>query len=71
MSEVRTARMDKTQFSVASLADEDGQADVRYWQTRTPHERLQAVELLRQIHYHYDPAAKIQRVLIILPLPHR
>ncbi|MDO4246895.1 MAG: hypothetical protein Q4C89_12800 [Deinococcus sp.] len=33
---------------------EEQQEDWPYWMTRTPAERLQALELLRQIHYGYD-----------------
>lgn len=35
-----------------------------YWLSRTPYERLEAVELMRQIIYGYDPSAiRLQRVL--------
>ena len=39
-------RMDKTAFSVASLFDET--EEKTYWHSKTPHERLEAVELMRQ-----------------------
>jgi hypothetical protein len=53
-------KLDKTAFSVVSLFDEsDEQA---YWQAKTPHERLQAMELIRQTLYGYQPAAaRLQR----------
>ncbi|MDQ3507023.1 MAG: hypothetical protein M3494_03260 [Actinomycetota bacterium] len=62
MNEVSNVKMDKTVFSVASLADEsDGR---EYWRSKSPRERLDAVELLRQMNYGYDPAtARLQRVL--------
>jgi len=53
--------MDKTAFSVASLHDDPDEK--AYWLSRTPHERLQAVELMRQVVYGYDPASeRLQRV---------
>lgn len=53
--------VDRTAFSVTSLSEQ--QADERrYWLSRTPHERLKAVETTRQIVYGYDPAStKIQK----------
>ena len=63
MSEtVNQARMDRTTLSFGWLGDDSG--DREYWLSRTPQERLEAVELLRQIMYGYDPAtARLQRVL--------
>ncbi len=63
MSDVPFIRLDKTALSVTSLSENDEKA---YWQTRTPQERLEAVELMRQVNYGYDPAtARLQRVLTI------
>ena len=60
-------RLDKTVFSVASLIDESD--DKAYWLTRSHHERLQAIELMRQNIYGYDPAStRLQRVLTITEL---
>jgi hypothetical protein len=54
--------MDKTAFSIARLDDEPD--DRRYWAAKTPHERLEALEFLRQAMYGYDPSsARLQRVL--------
>lgn len=53
--------MDKTAFSVCSLDDID--VDHDDWRSRTPHERLAALELMRQVVYGYDPAtARLKRV---------
>lgn len=46
--------VDKTAFSVASLEDEPDEK--AYWRSKTPHERLQAIELMRQVIYGYKPA---------------
>lgn len=55
-------RIDRAAFSVTSLSK---QSDNRaYWQSRSPEERLAAIEQLRQLNYDYDPAAqRLQRVL--------
>jgi len=50
-------RVDRTAFSVTTL-EEAAQADREYWQSRTPDERLAAMELSRQIAYGYDPTAR-------------
>jgi hypothetical protein len=65
---VQSSRMDKTAFSVMSFA-EAAEDDRTYWRSRTPEERLTALELLRQIHYGYDPATtRLQRVLTVVEL---
>jgi len=51
------ARVDRTAFSVGTLAEAE-QADLAYWRQRTPDERLEALELSRQITYGYDPTAR-------------
>ncbi len=62
MNEVSNVRMDKAAFSVVSLAD--GSDEREFWLKKSPRERLEAVELLRQMNYGYDPAtARLQRVL--------
>ncbi len=61
-------KMDKTAFSVTTLFEKSG--DKEYWRSKTPQERLEALELMRQINYGYDPTtARLQRVLEIVELP--
>lgn len=58
-------KFDKTAFSVGSLDEEPD--DLAYWLSKTPDERLAAMELMRQINYDYDPVAdRIPRVLEIV-----
>jgi hypothetical protein len=58
--------MDKTAFSVSSFA-EAARAERAHWQSKTPEERLAALELMRQIHYGYDPSTeRLQRVLRVV-----
>lgn len=56
-------KVDRTALVVTSLHESD---EKKYWLSKTPDERLQALELMRQIIYGYDPAtARLQRVLEI------
>ena len=60
-------RMDKSAVSVVSLHDDSDEKE--YWHSRTPRERLEALELMRQINYGYDPAtARLQRILEVAQL---
>ena len=64
MKLVDTLKMDKSAFSVAPLGDDSDEK--KYWHSRTPYERLAAVEMLRQMNYGYDPSTtRLQRVLEI------
>jgi hypothetical protein len=48
-------------FKVASLFEPSDAKE--YWLSKTPQERLEAVELMRQIIYGYDPTTtRLQRV---------
>ena len=54
--------MDKTAFSVTSFSEAE-QEDHAYWHSKTPQERLEALEQMRQIGYGYDPVAdEMERV---------
>lgn len=54
---LRSFKMDKTTLSVASLSDQSDQRT--FWATKTPHERLAALEFLRVLNYGYDPSTAI------------
>ena len=47
MDALHLARLDKTAFSVAFLTDESDEK--QYWLTKSPYQRLRALELMRQI----------------------
>jgi hypothetical protein len=67
MSAIDSFKIDKTSFSVASLYN--GSDEKAYWLSKSPEERLEAVELMRQINYGYDPSsARLQRVLTVTQL---
>jgi hypothetical protein len=62
-------KLDRTVFSVGSLDDDDMRD---YWRSRTPSERLAALEYLRQVMYGYDPATdRLQRLLEVVELGER
>ncbi len=61
--------LDRNAFEIFSSFEEAEAADRAYWHSRTPEERLLAVELMRQSAYGYDQAtARLQRVLEITQL---
>ena len=65
MSLLSDAKMDKTTLTVASLHDPSDENE--YWHRRTPEARLEALELMRQIIYGYDPSTeRLQRLLIVV-----
>jgi len=59
--------MDRSRFSVNSIFDETNER--QYWLSKTPQERLEAIELMRQINYGYDPyTARLRRVFEVVHL---
>ena len=61
-------KIDKRAFSVGSIRDEPDEK--RFWLSKTPNERLAAIEIMRQIVYGYDPSTtRLQRVLEIAQRP--
>lgn len=60
--------VDKSAFSVINLGDEA--EDKAYWRGKSVYERLQAVELNRQVVYGYQPAAtRLQRIFTVIEFP--
>jgi hypothetical protein len=59
-------RIDRSAYAIASLEDTDERA---FWQSKSPKERMEALELMRQIIYGYNPATtRLQRVFEIAEL---
>lgn len=57
-------RLDRNAFSVRQLHEESDEK--QFWLQKTPQERLEALELMRQILYGYDPdTTRLQRVLTV------
>jgi len=67
MNAVDAARLDRSAFQIGSLNDD--REEVEYWRAKTPQERMEALELMRQIIYGYDPATtRLQRVFEVVKL---
>ncbi len=61
MSGADPFKVDKTKLSVGNIHDASDEKE--FWLSKTPDERLEALELIRQLVYGYDPAtARLQRV---------
>jgi hypothetical protein len=57
-------KLDKKIITISSLHEESD--EIAYWYSKTPQERIEAIEVMRQIIYGYDPATtRLQRVLEI------
>ena len=67
MNNIGSYRIDKSSFSITSLLGESDEK--QYWLSKSPLERLEAVELMRQINYGYDPSSRLQRILTIAEFP--
>lgn len=66
MDDATRPRLDRGHFSVASL---DEAEDEHYCWSKTPDERLAALEVMRQSMNGYDPArTRLQKILIIATL---
>lgn len=62
--------VDKKVLVVQKLHEEPD--DLSYWQSKTPLERLEALEQLRQIIYGYDPSTtRLQRLFEVAKQPSR
>ena len=67
MVEKQLPKLDKTAFSVVSLREPH--TDRAYWHSKTPQERLAAVEVSRRMVYGYDRAtSRLQRFLEVAEL---
>ena len=61
-------RVDRSRMWVGKLSDPD--PAIAYWHSKTPVERLEAAELIRQVLYGYDSTtARLQRPLAVSRRP--
>lgn len=59
-----TPRLNRNAFSISPLYAESDEKS--FWVGKTPSERLEALEQMRQILYGYDPATtRLQRILVV------
>jgi hypothetical protein len=67
VNNLKLPKLDKKTITISSLHEESD--EVAYWHSKTPQERMEAIEVMRQIIYGYDPAStRLQRVLEIVDL---
>jgi hypothetical protein len=65
---IKNFELDKTAWSVVSLTQTSD--ETAYWLSKTPLERLQAVEWMRQVIYGYNPlTTRLQRLLTVTQRP--
>ena len=57
--------MDRTAFTVETSHEAAAEADRRFWWSRTPDERIRAIETIRQRNYGPLASGRLQRVLEI------
>jgi hypothetical protein len=55
MKNKKLPKLDKKTITISSLHEESD--EVAYWHSKTPQERMEAIEVMRQIIYGYDPAS--------------
>jgi hypothetical protein len=68
LMEDRFPGLDRNAFSSGKLTEPSDEK--AYWLSKTPEERLEALEIMRQILYGYDPAAtRLQRFCEVAKRP--
>jgi len=68
---LQQATVDRRAFAVVSFAEAERE-DRAYWRSRSPAERLEALELSRQIAYGYDPNTRgLSRLFEVVEFPPR
>lgn len=69
MNKKETFKIDRSALSVISLDEQDEEV-MQYWKSKTPHERLVALETTRRMLYgEHSTSAGLQRVLEIVKQP--
>jgi hypothetical protein len=67
VNNLKLPKLDKKTITISSLHEEGD--EIAYWHSKTPQERMEAIEVMRQIIYGYDPATtRLQKVLEITEL---
>ena len=66
IQDILEMRVDRTKISVFSDFEESEKAEREYWYSRTPEERMLALEMMRRIAYGYDENSPgLQRIFEI------
>jgi hypothetical protein len=70
IKDILEMKVDRTKISIFSSFEESEKAEREYWRSRTPEERMLALEMMRRIAYGYDEDSPgLQRVLEITERP--
>ena len=64
--DVPEPRVDRTAFSVCSSFEEAQAEDDRYWQSRTPAERMIAMEQIRRVLYGDAARGRMKKVFEVV-----
>lgn len=68
MSVLKSSKLERSTVVVTDLNEQSDEKD--YWLSVTANQRLEALEMMRQINYGYDPnTTRLQRVFEIAELP--
>jgi hypothetical protein len=60
-------KIDKSVFSVVSSHDECDEDDKKFWHSKTPLERLEALEIMREINYgKHETFKRLSRIFEIV-----
>jgi hypothetical protein len=64
MNLINSIKLEKSALVISSIYEESDEK--AYWSSKTPYERLEALEIMRQMIYGYDPTTtRLQRILTI------
>ena len=64
---MKNFKIDKSAFSIGSIHDEGDEKE--YWLSKSPQERIEAIEIMWQIIYGYNPSTnRLQRFFEITEL---
>jgi len=66
MDNDKLPKLNRSELVILSSFEEADKQDREYWRSRTPHERLAYVKLLRRIKYGVDATARLQKVVEIV-----
>ena len=58
MREIDELRIDRTSVEVVDLNNQNEVEDIKFWLSRSPLERLEGMEAMRQSMYSYDPVSE-------------
>lgn len=58
MRDIDELRIDRTSLEIVDFNGQQEIEDIQYWMSRSPLERLEGMEAMRQSMYSYDPVSE-------------